>query len=123
MVNDGVSFPRFLDFRVSARRPQRWVRYSPGAYHVQVNVCKTTDKVMVRFHCGCMVAIFPESPFSLFPLVKLLSCPACDHLHRLWDDITLPAVEYEQMDMIRGDHIVEDPQTVALFGFKQPVYP
>jgi hypothetical protein len=81
-----------------------------------------SDEMMVRFHCGRMIAIFPESSFSLFPLVKLLSCPACDQLHRLWDGIAFSAVEYEQMDVVRGGHVVEDPQTVAFFGFKQPVY-
>jgi hypothetical protein len=32
-----------------------------------------SDEMMVRFQCGRMIAIFPESSFSLFPLVKLLS--------------------------------------------------
>ena len=82
-----------------------------------------SDEMMVRFHCGRMIAIFPESSFSLFPLVKLLSCPACDQLHRLWDGIAFSAVEYEQMDVVRGGHVVEDPQTIALFGFKQPIHP
>jgi hypothetical protein len=33
-----------------------------------------------------------------------------------------PLVEYEQMDVVRGGHVVEDPQTVAFFGFKEPAY-
>ena len=33
------------------------------------------------------------------------------------------AVEYEQMNMVRGGHIVEDPQPVTLFGFEEPHYP
>jgi hypothetical protein len=27
------------------------------------------------------------------------------------------------MDVVRGGHVVEDRQTVAFFGFKQPAYP
>ena len=123
MVYDGVSFSWFLDFLVSARWPLGWVGYRSGPHHVQVNVCQTTDKMMVRFHCGRMVAIFPEGSLPLFPLVKLLSCPACNQLHRLWNDIAFPAVEYEQMDVVRSGHVVEDPQSVALFGFKEPAYP
>ena len=33
MVNDGVSFPGFLDFLASARWPLRWVGYHAGAHH------------------------------------------------------------------------------------------
>jgi len=70
-----------------------------------------------------MISIFPEGTFPLLSLVELRSCPACNQLYRPWDDITSPTVEYDQMDMVRGGHMVEDPESVALFGFEQPDHP
>ena len=94
-----------------------------GPHHIQANVCQTTDKMMVRFHCGRMMAIFPESSLPLFPLVELLSCPACNQLHRPWDDLPFPTVQHEQMDVVRSARIVQYPQSAALPGFKKPHYP
>jgi hypothetical protein len=99
------------------------VGYRSGTHHIQVNVGQATDKMMVRFDCGRMVAIFPEGALPLFSLVELLCCPACNQLHRPWNDIAFTAVEHEQMDVVRSGHVVEDPQTIALFGFKQPIHP
>jgi hypothetical protein len=56
--------------------------------------------MMVRFYGGGMVPIFPESPLPLFPLIELLSCPACDQLHRFWNDFTSTAVQHEQMNVV-----------------------
>jgi hypothetical protein len=52
--------------------------------------------MMVGFDCGRMIAIFPRGSISLFSLVELLSCPACNQLHRLGDCFT-PAVKRQQM--------------------------
>jgi len=55
-----------------------------------------------------------------FSLIELLGCPACDQLNRSWDGFAFAAVEYEQVDVVRSGHIVEDPQSVAFLGFKEP---
>ena len=70
-----------------------------------------------------MIAVFPESSFPLFPLVELLGGPPGDQLHRLRNGFSLPAVKHQQVNVVAGDHIIEDPQFIALLGFKQPTYP
>ena len=78
---------------------------------------------MVSFDRGSMVAAFPECSLLVFPLVEFLSCTTCDQLHRPGNNLPPTAIEYEQMDMIGSNHVIEDLKPVAFFDFKQPSYP
>ena len=78
MVYDGVPLPCTLNLRISAGCPLRWMRYRPSAHHVQIHVCQTAYKMVVRFDGGRVVSILPEGALPLLSLVEFLSGPARD---------------------------------------------
>jgi hypothetical protein len=57
---------------VPAKRPFRRMPYDPSSNHVEVNVYKTFNQMLVGFYSRRMVTIFPVSPFPAFPLIEFL---------------------------------------------------
>jgi len=47
--------------------PLAWVRYHPGAHHVEIDVCQASYEMVISLHGGRMVAVFPESPLAILP--------------------------------------------------------
>jgi len=52
-----------------------------------------------------MVAILPEGPFALLPLVVFLARSSCNELHGSRDDLTLTTVKHQKVDVLCG-HVV-----------------
>jgi hypothetical protein len=71
-----VLSPGTLNLVVSSVRPLPWMAHNTTSEHVQVYVYETTQKMLPGLDGRSMVAIFPESAFSLFSLVVFLACPA-----------------------------------------------
>jgi hypothetical protein len=53
-----------------------------------------------------MVTIFPISPFAAFPLIEFLPAPSCYQLHRPWNDIPIAMISKQNVDVVRGHHVV-----------------
>jgi hypothetical protein len=69
-----------------------------------------------------MIAVFPKGSFALFPLVVFLRDSPGDQLHAL-GNFVVPHVFHQQVDVIGGSHVIQDTESVALFGLKQPSDP
>jgi len=82
-VNQPVSFGRFLNLAVAAVRPFGGVLDDACPDHIQVHVDDTLNQVLTGLHCRCMIAVFPECAFSVFPLIVLLSSTTCRQLSQL----------------------------------------
>ena len=57
-------------------------------------------QMAVTFHGGCMIAVLPECPPSVFAYVVFLAGSAGDQFNRIRDDITAAIVQYKQVNMI-----------------------
>ncbi len=55
--------------------------------HIQIDIDETTHKMTVGFNCNSMIAIFPESAFSLFSLIIFLCSPASYQLNTFGNSI------------------------------------
>lgn len=66
-----------------------------------------------------MITVFPERSLTFFSLIELLGGSPGDQLKALWDDVR-PGVDYQKVDMVGSDHVIEYPQAKALFGLKKP---
>jgi hypothetical protein len=78
--------------------------------------------MLSSFHYGCMIAIFPECPFVLFSVVEFLCSSTGNKLHSFRNRL-VSIIESEQVDVIGGNCVIEDIETVTLFGFKQQSHP
>ncbi len=58
----------------------------------------------------------------MFALIELLGGPAGDQLNAFRDGIRF-GVEYQQMDVVGSDNVVEYPQAEAFLGFEEPGMP
>ncbi len=96
--------------------------YHAGSNHVEIDINKAADQVLISFNSCSMIAVFPEGSLSILALIEFLGRSPGYQLKAFWEDIR-PAIDHQQMDMIGGDHIVENSQTKALFGFKEPGMP
>ena len=83
--------------------------------HVQIDVSTAAEKMIPVFDGSCMIAVFPESPITVIPLIEFLASPAGDQLHGSGNDITMANVGHEQMDVVGSYHVIEDRQTVSFF--------
>jgi hypothetical protein len=98
-ITNAISSRRALYLAIAAGRPQAWMRYSAIANHVYVNIGYATGEILTGIY-GCdIIAVFPESPGSLFALVKLLAGSAGDQLHALGNSIAAAIIE-QKMNMI-----------------------
>ena len=70
-----------------------------------------------------MKAVFPIGSIALFPLIVCLATTSRHQLHGIGDEVAAFPVIDEQMDMIRGDHIIQHTQVKTLPGFKEPAHP
>ena len=79
--------------------------------------------MLVCFHSGGMVAVFPECSLAFLSSIECLGCAAGDELLRSRNCLALSAVEHEQMDVVGCDGVVGYAHTVAVPGFEQPAHP
>jgi hypothetical protein len=70
-----------------------------------------------------VVAVLPESPTSLFAPIELLGGLACGQMYGPGYRLRPAVVKHEQMDMVRGDHVVQDPDPEGLLGPVKPFEP
>jgi hypothetical protein len=70
-----------------------------------------------------MIAIFPKGPFPILPPVVFLARPPCDQLHRLGDNLSLPAVLDKKVNMIRCHRIIQDTRPETFLPLKEPLQP
>jgi hypothetical protein len=93
--------------------------YHTGTDHVEIDINKAADQVLVSLNSSVMITVFPERSFSYFALIEFLSGSPGNQL-KTFGDYIRPAIEDQQMDMIRGDRVVKYSQAIAFLGFKEP---
>jgi hypothetical protein len=79
--------------------------------------------MFAALNSGGMITVFPECPFAAFSLIVFLTGTACHQLQGSGQNVTVAAINSQEMDMVRGDRIVQNLQPVALFCLKQPMPP
>jgi hypothetical protein len=90
------------------------MRYDSSPNHVKINVNKTLNQMLVGFYRRRMVTILPVSPFSALPLIEFLPGPSRHQLHRPCNGIPIAMVSEQDMDVVRGHHVIEHAQAIAL---------
>lgn len=71
---------------------------------------------------GGMIAVFPVSSFTLFPLIEFLSSSPGNQLETFGDDLRA-TIDDQHMDMVGGHHVVQNSQPKAFLGFEEPAKP
>ena len=71
-----------------------------GTHHVQINISNTTKKMIFSFHSRCVIAILPECPLAILPLIVFLAGSPCHKLYRFGDDISLAIIHNKQVNMV-----------------------
>jgi hypothetical protein len=89
-----------------------------GTHHIQIDVGAAAKKMVSVFNSRCMVAVLPVCPIASLPLIKLLAGPTGNQLHGFWNHITVAIVGHEQMNVVRGDDVIQNRQTVS---FSRPI--
>jgi hypothetical protein len=79
-------------------------------HHVQVNIAKALSQMPASFYGGGMITIFPESALSTFANIVFLGGPASDKFKSFRNAVPTPGVVNQQVDVVRGDHVVQDTQ-------------
>jgi hypothetical protein len=69
------------------------------------------------FYSGSMIAIVPKRSFAILPLVVFLSGAASHQLQRARDHITLTSINHKKVNVIRGDRVIQNHQTITVLGF------
>ena len=72
--------------------------------------------MFVGINRRCVVAIFPISTLTRLALVIFLRNAASDQLHAIWNNIVAGIPSPKKVDMIRGNDVIEDTESVAPFG-------
>ena len=111
-----------LHLVVAARGPRFRMRDDPGPHHVHVDVEHAAREMSFPVHRRGVIAIFPECAVPIVAPVVLLSGTPGDQLHRVRDRVVAVIVD-EQVDVVRGDDVVQDAQAVASTRLEEPVQP
>jgi hypothetical protein len=96
---------------------------NPCSNHVQVDINHAPYEMFSALNSGGVITVFPECPFAAFSLIVFLAATAGHQLQGPWQNVTGAAINYQEMDMVRGDHIIQNLQPVTLLRLKQPVPP
>ena len=108
---------------VSTKSPFRWMINNSNSHHIEINVYKTFKKMIPAFNgCG-MISVFPKCTLTIFALIEFLARPSRNQFNRIWDDIPFIASNYQKMNMIRSNRIIQYHQSISLFCFIQPLKP
>ncbi len=70
-----------------------------------------------------LITVFPECPFSFFPLVEFLSGSTGDKFDGIGYCLAVRIICYKQMNVIGCDRIIENYQAISLPGFIKPRQP
>ena len=90
---------------------------------VKIDIYDTTEKMLSCFYCCCVVSILPKCSLSILPLIVFLPRSTCDELYGSRNDLSITIVGDKKVNVVGGDHIVQDCQTIAPPGLIEPVKP
>lgn len=87
---------------------------------VKINVKKTLNEVALCFHCRRMISIFPVRSLAILPLIVFLPRSPSYQLDRVRNHLSFADISDQKVDVVRGHHIVEHTQPIALLGLEKP---
>jgi hypothetical protein len=94
---------------------------SPSAHHVEVDIGEIPLEMASGLDGGRMVTIFPKGSLPDFPGIVLLACPFGDQLDHLGNLVIPSPISDDEVDMIRGNRVVQDLDIKPFTGLIQPV--
>jgi hypothetical protein len=89
------------------------------ANHVQIDINKTTLKVLVSLDGRRMIAVFPECAVASFALIVFLATAASDQLHAIGDNLWT-GVSNQKVNVVAGHYVIKYGKTEALLRLKNP---
>jgi hypothetical protein len=100
-------------------RPITGMRNHSSANHVQIDINKTTLKVLVSLDGRRMIAVFPECAVASFALIVFLATAASDQLHAIGDNLWT-GVSNQKVNVVAGHYVIKYGKTEALLRLKNP---
>ena len=70
-----------------------------------------------------MITIFPKRTFLFLSLIIFLPGPARYQLNRVRYHIPITIIRHQNMDVIRGEYIIQHAEPVTLLCLKRPLQP
>jgi hypothetical protein len=75
---------------------------------VKININKAAKKNDPLLQLPSHGSDLPERSFAIFPLIVFLPDSASNELYGSRNDISITIVHYEQMNVIGGNHIIQN---------------
>ena len=100
-----------------------------GSHHVHVDIGQAPRELRPALDGRCVVAVLPEGAAPVLPRIEFLGHPGLDELEgpgdRLMRMYLIPQrpVHRQQVDVVGGDHEVQDDQAVAHLRLERPMEP
>jgi hypothetical protein len=91
--------------------------------HVEIDINEALMQMLVGFHRGRMIAIFPECPLAALSQIESLGRSAGNQLYGFRDDIVPAVVPDEEVNVIGGDRVIQNAQAETLPGLIKPGNP
>jgi len=76
------------------------MNYNSSPDHVKINICQTSNQMLISIHSSCVVAIFPKGSLSVFPLIIFLTDSACHKLQGPRNCIKIMVAVHQKMNVI-----------------------
>ena len=93
------------------------MRNHSGANHVQLDINKTTLKVLVSLDGRGMIAVFPECAVASFALIVFLATAASDQLHAIADNLWT-GVSNQKVNVVAGQYVSSTDRPKRFFASK-----
>jgi len=90
---------------------------------VKIDIYDATKKMLSSIRCRCVISILPKGTLSFLPLIVFLSGSTCHELYGSRNDDSITIVHDKKVNVVGGDHIVQDCQTIAPPGLIEPLKP
>jgi len=68
-----------------------------------------------------MIPVLPVSSLSAFSLIVFLPGPSGNELDRVWNDISIADISDQEVNVVRGHHVVEHAQAVTFLCLEKPL--
>jgi hypothetical protein len=94
---------------------------SPRAHHVEVDISETPLEMFSCLDGGRMVTIFPKGTLTTFPGIVLLARSPGDQLDQIGNLVLSSPVPDDDVDMVRGNRVVQDLDRKPFTGLIQPM--
>ena len=112
LVDDSIPLGRRLIFPEATYVPLARMIDNASTHHIQIDVNKAANQVLIRGNGRGKVTALPKCPLSRFTLIVFLAHPASDQLHAS-GNLSMAEVSCQQVNVVAGCDVVQYRQPIT----------